>query len=324
MSDFNFSHLSDTDLVDIIIVEHYRNEEDYQQALLNELKNRNIDINRFNDDNSYIQSFINGFPGGWNIEIKSMFDELQATDWNQSMYIQAKEKYGEFHFSGGNLSDEHIKIIKAHEEIINATCSRCGGKEYVSSNNGHWIEILCRKCAQSDLASEGIYNISEQGFTYPGIDGPDKDLLWKDISNVQFDFSEEQQSVTFDTDRVVKRYYGIEESFLSFYLFQNLNFIKFLITIPDHLLSSSEIEKRARFTGALKKCHFCDKKAVYSGTCRLCSESLDDLLSNYRNNYMRYYNNIENIIADGRQSVQFHIEHHNELNFFYNNDYFPE
>ena len=144
MSDFNFSHLSDTDLVDIIIVEHYRNEEDYQQALLNELKNRNIDINRFNDDNSYIQSFINGFPGGWNIEIKSMFDELQATDWNKSMYIQAKEKYGEFHFSGGNLSDEHIKIIKAHEEIINATCSRCGGKEYVSSNNGHWIEILCR------------------------------------------------------------------------------------------------------------------------------------------------------------------------------------
>ncbi len=31
---------------------------------------------------------------------------------------------------------------------------------------------------------------------------------------------------------------------------------------------------------------------------------------------MKYYNNIENIMTDGRQSVQFYIEHNNELNFF--------
>lgn len=324
MGDSNFSYLSDSDLIDIILVSHHRYGEDYQQEILNELKNRNIDFSKFDNDSSYIQSFINGLPDGWSSEIKNMFDELQASDWNKSMHIEAKEKYGYFHFSGGNLADEHISIIEKHKKIIDATCSRCGGKENVSSNGGDWIEILCRKCAQSDLIPYGIYHISEKGFTFQKIDGSDKDLRWEDISNVQFNLSEDQQSITFDTNRVVKRYYGIEESSLGFSFLQNLNFLKFMIAIPDQLLSPSDIEKRTQFINALKKCHFCDKKSLYSGTCKLCRRSLDFLLSNFRNHYLKFYNNIQNIIDEEREYVQFSLEHNNELNFFYHNDYFLE
>lgn len=170
MGDSNFSYLSDSDLIDIILVSHHRYGEDYQQEILNELKNRNIDINKFDNDSSYIQSFINGLPDGWSSEIKNMFDELQASDWNRSMHIQAKEKYGYFHFSGGNLPEKFITIIEKHKRIIDKTCSRCGGKEYVGSNGGDWIEILCRKCAQNDLIPYGIYNISEKGFSFPKIE----------------------------------------------------------------------------------------------------------------------------------------------------------
>lgn len=324
MNDFNFNYLSDGDLINIILVSHYRYGEDYQQSILKELKNRNIDISKFDNDNSYIQSFINSFPAGWSAEIKNMFDELQDSGWNKSMHIEAKEKYGYFHFSGGNLSKKLIEIIDKHKTIINDTCSRCGGKEHVSSNGGDWIEILCRKCAHNDLTPYGIYNSSEEGFTFPKIDGPDKDLLWTDISNIQLDFSEDQQSITFDTNRVVKRYYGIEESSLSFYFSHNLNFIKFLISIPDQLLSPSDIEKRTQFINALKKCHFCDKKSLYAGTCKLCGKSLDFLLSNLGNHYLKFYNNIQNIIDEERESVQFYIKHNNEFNFFYTHDYFLE
>lgn len=324
MSDSNFSYLSDNDLIDIILVSHYRYGEDYKQSILNELKNRNIDINQFDNDSSYIQSFINAFPAGWSAEIKNMFDELQDSDWNRSMHIEAKEKYGYFHFSGGNLSKKLIEIIDKHKTIIDKTCSRCGRKEYVGSNGGDWIEILCRKCAQSDLIPYGIYNISEKGFTFQKIDGPDKDLHWEDISNVQFNLSEDQQSITFDTNRVVKRYYGIEESSLSFSFLQNINFLKFMIAIPDQLLSPSDIERRTQFINAFKKCHFCDKKTLYEETCKLCGESLDSLLSNFRNHYLKFYNNIQNIIDEERESAQFSIERNNELNFFYHNDYFLE
>ncbi|MFY1048223.1 hypothetical protein [Chryseobacterium sp. GP-SGM7] len=319
-----FSYLSDGDLVDIILVYHYRNSEEYQQLLLNELKRRDVDINLFNDDESYIKSFINCFPDGWSDEIRKMFDELLLGGWNKSMHIQAKEKWGYFHFSGGNLSENMHDIIDKHREFIDNTCSRCGNKDHVQGNGGSWIEILCRECAQKDLAFNGIYNISDKSFTYRNVKSDSTDFLWDEVVNVNLEFSENNQSIELEFNRIVESYYGFDDYVLNFGFLSNLNFIKLLETIPDYLLSADDAVCRTEFLNELKNCHFCDKKAVYKNSCRLCRESLDDDLSQSRNQYLKFYNNIPALMKETREKSQYYINFSNELNFFYHKDYFPE
>lgn len=319
-----FSYLSDGDLVDIIIVYHYRNGEEYQQALLSESKRRNIDINLFNDNESYIKSFINCFPDGWSDEIKKMFDELLLAGWNKSMHIEAKEKWGYFNFSGGNLSEKMHDIINKHREIIDDTCSKCGSKDHVHGNGGSWIEILCRECTQKDLAFNGIYNISDKGFTYHNVKSDMTDFLWEEVISIKLEFSENEQSIALEFNRIIETYYGFDDYSLNFNFLTNLNFLKLLETIPNHLLSSQDSDNRSQFFNELKTCIFCDKKAVYENSCKLCRESLDSELSRSNNHYLKFYNNIPNLIKEIREKSQYYINLNNELNFFYHTDYFPE
>ena len=319
-----FSYLSDDDLVDMILVYHYRNSEEYQQSLLDELKRRNIDINLLNDDKSYIKSFINCFPNGWSDEIRKMFDELLLLGWNKSMHIEAKEKWGLFHFSGGNLSENMHGVINKYRECIDDTCSKCGSKDHVHGNGGSWIEILCRECAQKDLAFKGIYNISDEGFTYHNVKSDITDFLWEEVVNVKLDFSENEQSIALQFNRVVETYYGFDDYILNFGFLSNLNFLKLLEMIPNHLLSSNDSDNRINFLIELKNCIFCDKKAVCENSCKLCRESLESELSQSNNHYLKFYNNIPKLIEKIREKSQYYINLNNELNFYYHNDYFPE
>lgn len=319
-----FSYLSDDDLVDVILVYHYRNSEEYQQSLLNDLKRRNIDINLLNDDESYIKSFINCFPDGWSDEIRKMFNELLLAGWKKSMHIEAKEKWGLFHFSGGNLSEEMHNIIDKHRNFIDETCSKCGSKDHVHGNGGSWIEILCRDCAQKDLAFMGIYNISDKGFTYRNVKSDITDFLWEEVVNVKLDFSEDDQSIALEFNRITETYYGFNDYSLNFNFLTNLNFLKLLEIIPNHLLSSNDSHKRIKFFNELKTCIFCDKKAVYENSCKLCRESLESELSRSNNDYLKFYNNIPKLIEKIREKSQYYINLNNDLHFFYHNDYFPE
>lgn len=315
-----FSHFSDENVIDTYLV--YRYSDEYNQILLEELKKRNIEIKNFDTDEGYITSFIRSFSKGWQREIKNMFEELRSLGWNKLMHIEAKEKWGRFHFSGGNLSLELSEVINKHKELINDTCSRCGSKDHVQENGADWIEILCRKCTQNDLKKLVIHEISEKGFIYYNIKSSNNVFLWQDVDSINLNFSEEVQSIGITMNRIVEIFYDVESKSLNFHLFRNLNFLKLLQSIPENLLSSSELEKRKHFLNSLKKCHFCEKKTVYSSSCLLCTESLDNILSGKRQQYLKFYNNIPEIIKEEKQSVQYYLEYWNTQNFFFKNDYF--
>lgn len=317
-----FTHLSDENLIDIYLVYQYRHSEEYNQQLFEELQNRNINIKDFDDDIGYINSFIRSFPDGWSLEIKNMFDELVSLRWNKSMHIEAKEKWGHFTFSGGNLSEEFYELIEQHATLINESCSRCGSKDYVQENGAGWIEILCRKCQQDDLMKLAILDISEKGFTYCNVRSSNTEFLWKDIASIELDFSEDEQSINIEMNRTVEIFCDVEFKDLHFHLFHNLNFFKLLKNIPEDLLSSSNLEKRNTFFNDLKKCHFCDKKTLYLGTCLLCRESLDRILASRYGRYMQYYNNIPQLIENERKDVLYLLERINEKHFFFHHDYF--
>jgi len=318
--DNNFDYLSDENLVTIIIVYHYQNNEEYQQSLLNELKRRNIDINQFDNNESYIKSFISSFPDGWSSEIQIMFDELLSLGWNKSMHLQAKEKWGYFNFSGANLSDELCNVIKKHAELINETCSRCGSKDHVQTT-GWWVELLCRKCSHLDYKAKGIYNISAAGFDYQNHHSTNIHFLWEEITEIKFTFTDDNQSISMETNRIIGEPYNISES-LEFQIFNNLNFLKLLINIPNSLLNDFETQKRNDFLHSLKECYFCDKKTLYLKNCLLCKESLSQVLSSKNNRYMKFFNNIAFAIDVQREETRRFIEYSNDSNFFYNNDYF--
>lgn len=315
-----FERFSDNEIITLLLVYHYSYWEDYTKSLSEELKKRNINFTDFDNDENYIKLFIDSFPGGWRNELQKMFKELKNSGWNKSMFLRAKEKWGYFQCACTDSSEAFRQIIEKYEDKINCTCSRCGSKESVQTT-GWWVELLCRDCCHDNYRLKGIYDVSKTGFSYRNHYLTDNQFFWKQITKVQFLFNENQQKISIETNQMIGHLYNMGET-LEFQLFSNLNFLEFLINVPAFLLDDYEIEKRNNFLNSLKQCYFCSKKTLYLETCLLCRESLSIVLSSRKNKYLKFFNNIAFAIDEQKKETKRFIEYSNDLNFFYNNDYF--
>lgn len=316
----NFTGYSNDEVIVHLLVYHYSYWEEYNKSLFEELKNRGVDFADFDNNEYYIKLFINSFPGGWSEELQNMFNELLSFGWNKSMFLRAKEKWGYFQCEGTNFSDELKFITDKYTERINKKCSRCGSENFVQTQ-GFWVELICRKCSHDDYQVKGIYNISDIGFDYQNHHSTKKEFLWEEITDIEFTFIESKQIILMETNRTIDAPYNMPES-LEFQMFYNLNFLKLLINIPNHLLNDSEIQKRNNFLNSLKDCYFCGKRTLHLEICLLCKKSLSQLLSSRKNRYMKFFNNISFAIDEQKEETKEFIEYSNDLNLFYYKDYF--
>ncbi len=115
--------------------------------------------------------------------------------------------------------------------MINDTCSKCDSKDHVQTK-GWWVELLSRKCSHFDYKAKGIYNISAVGFDYQNHHSKNFRFLWEEITEIKFPFTDANQSISMETNRIIGERYNISES-LEFQIFNNLNFFKTFNKYPQ-------------------------------------------------------------------------------------------
>lgn len=308
--------MNDDYLIQLTVLNHGYTD-DYISLAKNILVERKIEID-YNDINFYVDTFANSNEIGWQKEIKNMFSELIANGWNLKIPVKSKEKYGNFIC---DIETKNIKlqsIVDKYTKIINRLCSNCGSNENVfNDQTEYWIENICEKCWINKIENRyTVSDISENGFKYFLLISNNKFepkyFEWSQVKSIVLTIPD------YGTDHELEINFSTENLYLNNRT--DINFFKLLKFIPKEKISSINYDYIQNLFLNLKSCTICGKIAVHNGTCLVCKNSLNKILSNSRNVSWKRFNNIERIIKNEQESFQDIIKYSIVSRYRFQND----